>query len=121
MSYAVQRFATRDPTCCAVCRRHAWAIGYAPRQGAPIIWVCDHTVCQGLLKRVYKMPKDVLDAYEIGSAKEAINEAGPYLDEIGNTDLATLEPQQMSEFLTRFLCAYEAAMRRKILNDEAPF
>lgn len=121
MTLAVHKFGTKEPTLCAVCRRHAMWLGYAPKQGGTIIWLCDHPECHATSKGVYKMPKDTLDAYEIGAAREAIDIAGPYLDEIGTTDLAVLDHAQMGEFLRRFIVGYEQSMRRKILENEAPF
>lgn len=121
MTYAQRRFATKEPTCCAVCRRHAIWLGYSPKQNDSIIWLCANSECHELGKQIYKMPVETLDAYEIGAAREAIDVAGPYLDEIGTTDLAALDHQQMGEFLRRFIVGYEQSMRRKILEGEAPF
>lgn len=121
MTYAVRKFATREPTLCAVCWRRAVWLGYARKQNDSILWLCDNSICHTLGKAVYRMSKDTLDAYEIGAAREAIDVAGPYLDEIGTTDLAVLDHAQMGEFLRRFIVGYEQSMRRKILDNEAPF
>ena len=67
------------------------------------------------------MPQEQLDAYEIGAAFEAGATAGSYLDEIGITDLARLDRDQWREFLRRIVVGFEQAMRRKILENEAPF
>jgi hypothetical protein len=135
----ISRFATKEPTVCAVCRRHAVALGYVPHyrqpgqkapawpsrawgnpQG-PTIWLCDHNGCHAASKKVYAMPNEILDAYEIGAALEAGAEAGGYLDEIGKFDLRTLDAGEWREFLRRVLVGFEHVMRRKILNNEAPF
>ena len=91
MSNAVSRFATKEPTACAVCRRHAVWLGYgSPKlERPPVIWLCDDNGCHAAAKKVYAMPKEMLDAYEIGSALEAGAEAGAYLEEISKTDIAT--------------------------------
>ena len=47
--------------------------------------------------------------------------AGCYLDKIGITDLAALDPGQWREFLRYIVVGYEHSLRRKILNNEAPF
>jgi hypothetical protein len=123
MSSTVSRFATEEPTACAVCCRHAVWLGYGPpkRERPPVIWLCDHNDCHAAAQKVYAMPIAVLDAYEIGAALEAGAEAASYLEGIGKTDLARLSRDEWREFLRLFLVGYERAMRRKILNGEAPF
>jgi hypothetical protein len=118
---SVARFATREPTVCAVCRRHAMWIGYAPKQRAEVIWLCDDNGCHAAAKRIYKMPNETLDAFEIGAVLEAGTQAGSYLEEIGKTDLAALDAGEWRSFLRRIVVGYERALRRKILNNEAPF
>jgi hypothetical protein len=121
MSNAVTRFGTRNPTLCAVCHRQAVALGYAPKPSAPIVWLCDDHGCHGAAKKVYQMPPRILEAYEIGAALEAGALARRYLEEIGNTDLAALDPDQWREFLRRLFVAFEHALRRKIIENEVPF
>jgi Family of unknown function (DUF6511) len=121
-SSLITRFATKDPALCAVCRRHAWAVGYHHGgQRAPIVWLCDHGGCHAAARKIYAMPQQILDAYECGAALEAGDAAGRYLDEIGITDLARLDRDQWREFLRLIITGFEQAMRRKILNNEAPF
>lgn len=67
------------------------------------------------------MPSSLLDDYEIGSVLEAGRVAGNYLSEIGKTDLVTLDGDEWREFLRRLIVGFEQAMRRKILENEAPF
>jgi hypothetical protein len=117
----VARFATTEPTVCAVCRRHAMAIGYAPKQRCQVIWLCDSNECHAAAKRIYKMPSDWLDAFELGAVLEAGTQAGAYLDEIGKTDMAVLTPDEWRSFLRHIVTGYERALRRKILDGEAPF
>ena len=114
------RFATRVPTACAVCRRHAVWLGYAPprQDRAPIIWLCDDEYCHAGAATVYGMPKDMLDALELGAMLEGGAIAGEYLEELGTTDIAVLKPAEWREFLRRLLTGYERILRRKILNDE---
>ena len=123
MSSAVSRFATKEPTACAVCRRHAVWLGYGSpkRERPPVIWLCDDNGCHAAAKKVYAMPNEMLDAYETGSALEAGADAGTYLEGIGKTDIATLDAGEWREFLRRLFVGYELALRRKILNNESPF
>ena len=122
MSGAVSRFTTKEPTVCAACHRHAVWLGYAhrPHRG-PVIWLCDHNGCHAAAKRVYAMPSEMLDTYEIGAALEAGAQAGAYLEGIGKTDLTRLSSDEWREFLRRLFVGYELALRRKILNNEPPF
>ena len=80
MNSILARFATKEPTLCAVCRRHAVWLGY-PATARPA-WLCDDNCCHAAAKRIHDMPSLLLDAYEIGSALEAGKLAGAYLDEI---------------------------------------
>jgi hypothetical protein len=122
MSNIISRFATKEPTLCAVCRRHAVWLGTTPQpHGRPILWLCDNSDCHAAGKGLFKMPSAILDAYEIGSALEAGKLAGDYLDEISKTDLALLSPDEWREFLRRLFVGFEQIMRRKILEHEAPF
>ena len=113
------RFAARQPTACAVCRRHAVALGYRPPKcRLPIIWLCDDAYCHAAAARVYAMPKRMLDAHELGAMLEAGGIAAEYLGT--STDLAKLDRDQWREFLRLLLTSYEDVLRRKILNDEPP-
>lgn len=67
------------------------------------------------------MPTETLDAFENAAALEAGTRAGEYLDEIGKTDLASLDRDEWLTFLKRIVVGYEQALRRKILNGEPPF
>jgi hypothetical protein len=119
----LERFATKNPTACAVCRRQAVWLGYAPSKPdrAPVIWLCSDNSCHAAARKVYVMPESMLEAYELGAMLEAGTVAGEYLDTLEQTDLARLEPEQWREFLRRLLLGYERALRRKILNDEPAF
>ena len=98
MSNAVSRFATEEPTACAVCRRHAVWLGYGPpkRERPPVIWLCDDNGCHAAAKKVYAMPNEMLDAYEIGAALEAGAEAGALSRRDRQDRLATLDAERMA-------------------------
>jgi len=113
------RFATRVPTVCAVCRRHAVWLGYAsPRQDrAPVIWLCDDEYCHAAAARIYTMPSSKLDAHEAAAMLEAGALAADYLESLNQTDLAKLNPEQWREFLHRLLAGYEHVLRRELLRN----
>jgi hypothetical protein len=117
-----ERFATREPTVCAVCRRHAVWLGFhPPKQRLPTIWLCDDEYCHAAAARAYAMPRRILDAHELGAMLEAGSIAAGYLEELGITDLTKLGPDEWREFLRQLLTSYEHILRRKILNDEPAF
>lgn len=120
-AHLAKRFATKEPTACAVCHRHAVWIGYPGDVRRPIVWLCHDNNCHAAVRKVYAMPQQILDAYEIGAALEAGAAAGSYLEEIGVTDLVELDRDQWREFLRRIIVTFEQVMRRKILENEAPF
>lgn len=120
-AHLANRFATKIPTACAVCRRHAVWLGYRGGERMPIVWLCDDNSCHAAAKKVYAMPQYLLDAYEIGAVLEAGTIAGKYLEGIGTTDLAALNAGQWREFLRHIVTGYEFALRRKILENEPPF
>jgi hypothetical protein len=117
------RRATPIPTFCAVCRRHAVALGYAPprQHRAPLIWLCDDEYCHAAAARTYAMPGPMLDAHELAAMLEAGGIAAEYLEQLGITDIAKLDPDTWREFLRRLLTGYEHVLRRKILSDEPTF
>jgi hypothetical protein len=115
------RFATPEPTVCAVCHRHAVWIGYRPKHRGPIIWLCDDNSCHAAAQKVYGIAQGALDAYEAGAALEAGANAGSYLDEIGKNDLVSLTAEEWHEFLRRVVVGFEHALRRMILQNEPPF
>ena len=57
------------------------------------------------------MSQHRLDEHEMNAARAAIDVAGPYLDEIGITDLGALSEEQMDRFLELFVRGYEDAMK----------
>jgi hypothetical protein len=121
----VQRFATPEPTGCAVCHRQAGNWGYAARShGAPLIWLCDDPNCLRLGRRVYTMPAKQLDTIEILARNDAGDAGGAYLDELGiaeTTPLADLPQEVWYEFLNRIVRGFEENLRKRLLDHTAPF
>ncbi len=67
------------------------------------------------------MSRDRLNHHEREAMRAAIDAAGPYLDQIGVTDLSRLTMPDMDAFLEKLLVAYEGALRDRILSDAPPF
>lgn len=109
------------PTLCAVCRAHANSGHGFGFRGQKHIHACRDKRCQSLLPKVYDMPKDTLDAYDLKAITEGGEHAGSFLDEIGKYDLGQLTGPEWQDFCTRMVTGYQDGLRRMIENDEAPF
>lgn len=120
MAGATKKF-DREPVVCAACKRQAAGIGYSPRMGAPIAWLCDTPDCIPLGKTVYHMSAKELSQFEAFSLAEAGDDAGAFLESVGKTDLASLDREEWLTFLKTILTAYEDRMRKRLLNHAAPF
>jgi hypothetical protein len=118
--YVVELFATRDPALCAVCRGPATGLGHMDRGDAGIIWTCSNTICLSAIKKVANMTKRKIEAYELEAGRTAMEQAGPYLDGIGKTDIAMLSTVEYDEFLRIFITSYQDAIREKF-RDTVPF
>ena len=111
-----------EPVLCGVCRRRATTgLGWAGRQGKPVMWLCDSPECGQSARSVYEMPQSTLDAYEQTARNEAGDLAGAYLDGIGKTDLASLTETEWRAFLDQVVVGFEASLRRQLLANAAPF
>jgi hypothetical protein len=111
---------------CFICKRRHDCIGYSPHDRAPIKWVCwecldgTHNGIRSKLPRLYHMPRKQLDQYEKQALEDGGNAGGEYLDEIGKTDLASLDEDEWGTFLGRVLVGYADSMR-EIVSREVPY
>ena len=113
--------ATLLPVTCAICRRRAHGLGYWTGTGRPWLWLCDDADCLALGKTVFHMPDQQFDTFEINARHAGGDAGGKYLDEIGETDLAKLPPENWFEFLNRIILGYGEEMKRQLLEHQAPF
>ena len=120
-AHVANRFATKSPHCaqCAVAMRCGLATTRAGR--APSFGFATTITVTPSQKRFTPCRNEYWTLTRLGAALEAGAIAGGYLEEIGTTDLAALSGEQWREFLRRFVIGFEQAMRRKILENEAPF
>lgn len=109
----------RHPATCIVCGRRPSGLGYVPSAGRSIGWACIEHLPQA--RTVYQMPKTKLDPFEQIALDEAGNEAGAYLDSIGQTDLAALNEEEWLIFRKTLLEGFGSSMRRQIDEHGAPF
>ncbi|WP_047308821.1 DUF6511 domain-containing protein [Rhodopseudomonas palustris] len=110
-----------EPVCCGVCKRQAEGIGYAPKQGKPVLWLCHRTECISLGKTVFHMSPNSLTTFERQSLEDAGEAAGKYLESIGKFSLADLTEAEWNHFLRTVLFSYGDAMRERLLDYKAPF
>ncbi len=110
-----------EPVCCGVCKRLAYGIGYAPKQGKPVLWLCTNTDCISLGEAVFNMAPKTLTAHELFALSDAGDKAGAYLESIGKFDLTQLTEGEWAAFLRTVLTGYGESMRDRLLNHKAPF
>jgi len=110
-----------EPVCCGVCRREAIAVGYAPKQGTPVLWLCKNIECIELGRVVFHMAPSRLTRFERKSLEDAGGAAGAYLETLGKFDLSELSPDEWFNFLTIVLNSYGENMRQQLLSHDAPF
>jgi hypothetical protein len=101
---------------CFICKRRHDNLAYGePYQ--PLKWVCWPCLTTVNIKKAYHMR---LDRYEEQALEDGGNAGGGYLDSLGRTDLASLEPGEWSHFLGIVLKGYAESMR-DIVSREVPY
>lgn len=113
---------TRTPTNCLVCGRVPLPAGIGdPERGRDPKYLCEDCITLAYeIKQMAAKPRD-FDAYEVKAVEDAGERGGDYLDSIGKTDLASLDPDQWGEFLTAVIAGFGASLRRQIVERRAPF
>lgn len=110
-----------EPICCGVCRREATGLGYAPKGGKPILWLCEELDCISLGKAVFHMPPKSLTATENLALQDAGADAGAYLERLGKFNLSELSEKEWGNFLSTILNSYGENMRKRVAAGTAPF
>jgi hypothetical protein len=106
-----------DGGVCFCCRRRDDGLAYL--RGRKLVWSClDHI---HLAEKVAHMPRKNLDLYEQEALRDAGDAAGSYLDQIGKTDLATLDEVEWVAFQRIHLDTFGKALAKRLESDEAPF
>lgn len=109
-----------DDALCGCCARAATGIGYTPNHSKPIIWLCDDPECIQLAKDSYTMKQDAFTRQESIAAGKGGEEGGEFLDQIGKSDLSTLNEGEWFEFCRRIVAGYRKGLVTA-LKSEAPF
>lgn len=110
-----------EPVCCGICKREAAGIGYAPKQGKPVLWLCESPECIPLGRVAFHMNPDRLSHHESIALTEAGAAGGAYLESIGKLSLAELNELEWNTFLETVLREYGNKMRERLLSHAAPF
>lgn len=105
---------------CGCCGRSAVGLGFMPTPRQRPLWLCDDPECIQIARETYNMKQDEFTRIESLAAGQGGAAGGEYLDEIGETDLAKLTPDQFFEFNRRVVAGYRKALMHD-LRDEAPF
>lgn len=105
---------------CSSCARPAVGFGVIAQYKKDIHWCCGEPDCFVVALRTYKMQPREFDRIDSMATVKGGEEAGAYLDEIGKSDLAELEPAQWDEFCRRLVGGYRHALH-VTLRDESPF
>ena len=106
------------PQPCFICRRRD--DGCALLKGREIRWYCAECGT-ALAKRANRMMPRAFDLVEQRAMQEAGDQAGAYLDELGKTDLAQLDPNEWNVFLITIIRKFGEAMRREVAAETPPF
>lgn len=106
-----------NPECCFVCRRRADGLGYGEK---PIGWMCEDCAHTGLGKTAYGIPTKTFDLYEERALQTAGQAGGEYLDAIGQTDLAELDPHNFTVFCTILIETFGTAIRAQVARGINP-
>ncbi|KAB1068890.1 DUF6511 domain-containing protein [Methylobacterium planeticum] len=97
---------------CFVCRRRADGLGV--NQGNRIGWLCQQCADGGYGMKAIRMSARSFDEYEARAVMAAGERAGAYLDDIGQTDLAKLDPANWAEFCKILIEGFGDAIRREV-------
>lgn len=81
--------------------------------GRAVIWLCNEDIGLGRAVKVARR-NGVLGRFEREAMIAAGDKAGQWLDDLGRTDLATLNREEWLTFLETFLDAYGASIREKL-------
>lgn len=111
-----------NPECCFVCRRRADGLGYSdnPDSNKRIGWMCEDCAHSEIGKAAYAIPTKTFDVYEARALQSAGQAGGEYLDAIGQTDLAELDPHNFTVFCTILIETFGTAIRAQVARGINP-
>ena len=110
--------ALNNPESCFICRRRA--DGFGVGKDKKVGWFCNECGT-GLAKEVYQMTDRRFDVFEERAIEKAGQKAGEYLDDIGKTDLTTLDQMEWRQFLSTVIRSFSDGIRHEVQTGDAPF
>jgi hypothetical protein len=101
------------------CRREAHGFYYQRHLGDRQIWCCS----MRCLDIAFERQGHMIDPtnHEIAAIQAASQPAGEYIEELGETDMATWSNDQWMGFLETVITAYTDEMGRLSKNGDPPF
>jgi hypothetical protein len=111
---------TTWPTICGCCRKVAMCVGYSPMPSRPVMWLCGQQQCTDLAEKVYHMKQRIHDECMDKARHAAAMSSVEYLQEIGKTDIWTLDADEHDSYMKRLLATYESALIKE-LSALAPY
>lgn len=115
MTFTPTATRTGDPTTCFCCGRQAAPIGIGGQHEPK--YLCHQ--CLDIVESIVRVKR--FTPYEYNAIAEAGEKAGEYLDSINKTDLAELEQEEWRVFCRIMIEEFGNALRKQIVNGEAPF
>lgn len=97
---------------CFLCRRRADGLGVL--KGNHVGWLCQQCNDGGYGMKAITMRARAFDEYEARAMRAAGDAAGRYLDQIGQTDLAQLDPANWGVFCQIMVDEFGEAIRREV-------
>jgi len=107
--------AGKTPATCYVCGRHAIGAGVGTEREPK--WLCAE--CVTIADEIRRVKR--FDPYELAAVGDAGKVGGAYLDTIGKTDLAELEPEEYRVFCRKVIEGFGASLRRQLVEGAVPF
>lgn len=101
-----------NPDVCFVCCQAATGLGV--EKGRSVGWLCQECADGHYGSRAIAMRASAFDEIQTRAINAAGAAGGGYLDRIGETDLAKLDPLNWEQFLQVVFEAYPAAIRAEI-------
>ncbi|MFD6443369.1 DUF6511 domain-containing protein, partial [Peribacillus sp. NPDC060186] len=101
-----------NPESCFLCRRRADGLGV--HKGNHVGWLCQQCADGGYGMKAIAMRARALDEYETRALQSAGQAAGSYLDQIGQTDLAQLDPANWDVFCRILVEEFGEGIRREV-------
>ena len=103
------------PADCFACKRCA-SLGIGKTKIQSICWECAQVA-----EELRLMKRPALDRIEQNALVAAGDAGGQFLDEVGQTDLAALAPEDYAEYVRTVVLTFGDSVREQVQSGIAPF